>query len=133
MSLSKPIMGDVLNHISLEDVKREKGEGDWAHQLVGADHVSATVIHQNPGKENDRHVHDYDEWWVVLQGEIHWEIEGRDERVVAKPGDFIFVPALTYHHIFPVGDGPSVRLGVSLPAHGHMHERPERKARITIE
>ncbi len=132
MSLAKPILGD-LNHINLEEIKKEKGEGNWSHSLVRADHVSATVIHQNPGTENDNHVHDYDEWWAILQGEIHWKIEGRDEVVVAKAGDFVFVPALTFHHIFPVGDGPSIRLGVSLPAHGHLHDRPERKAQITIE
>lgn len=133
MSLSKPIFGDGLNHINLEAIKQEKGEENWNHQLVGLDHVNATVIHQNPGTVNDNHVHDYDEWWAILQGEIHWKIEGREEVVVAKPGDFVFVPALTFHHIFPVGDGPSIRLGVSLPSKGHLHERPERKAKITID
>ncbi|MBK35546.1 MAG: hypothetical protein CME26_08480 [Gemmatimonadetes bacterium] len=132
MSFANPIMDATLNQINLEEIKREKGDGNWSHALVNLDHVRSTVIHQNPGTVNDNHVHDYDEWWVIMQGEIHWVIEGREEKVIAKPGDFVFVPALTFHHIFPVGDGPSIRLGVSLPGKGHLHERPEKKAEITI-
>ena len=79
------------------------------------------------------HYHTYDEWWVVLEGEIHWVIEGRDEPVQAKAGDFVYVPAQTFHHIFPKGDGPSVRLGIALPGQGHLHERPTAKARVTID
>ena len=47
--------------------------------------------------------------------------------------DFIYVPAQTFHHIFPKGDGPSIRLGMALPGQGHLHERPENKVRVIIE
>ena len=106
----------------------------WSRSIVLADHVRGVVIYQYSGQENDNHCHNYDEWWVLLEGEIDWIIEGReDQPVEAKAGDFVFVPALTFHHIFPKGGKPSVRLGIALPGQGHLHERPARKASITIQ
>ena len=134
MPLNTPILSAALNNISLEEIKKEMGPPPWSHPVVLAEHVVGVVIYQNPGQINDRHCHDYDEWWVVLEGEIEWVIEGReDQPVKASAGDFVYVPARCFHHIFPKGDKPSVRLGIALPGHGHLHERPKRKAKITID
>ena len=132
MSLENPIMSAALTHIDLEAIKQEKGEPNWVHQLVDADHVRSVLICQKPGTETDYHVHDYDEWWVILEGEIHWKMEGRDELIIAKTGDFVFAPALTFHHIFPAGAGPSIRLAITMPGKKHLHERPAAKAKVTI-
>ena len=134
MPLNNPILDAALNTISLEKIKEAKGPAPWSHAVVLAEHVVGVVIYQNPGQENDNHCHDYDEWWVVLEGEIDWVIEGRPEPVEAQAGDFVYVPAQTFHHIFPKGETPSVRLGVALPGTGgHLHQRPPRKAKITVE
>ena len=134
MPLSNPILDATLNHIDLEAIKSEMGPPPWSRFIVLADHVCGVVIYQYSGQENDNHCHNYDEWWVVLEGEIDWIIEGREDRPVeAKAGDFVFVPAQTFHHIFPKGGKPSVRLGIALPGQGHLHERPARKANITIQ
>jgi mannose-6-phosphate isomerase-like protein (cupin superfamily) len=133
MALNNPILDAALNTISIEKIKEEMGPPNWSRAVVLADHVAGVFIYQNAGTVNDNHCHDYDEWWIVLEGEIDWVIEGRDEPVCAKAGDFVYVPALTFHHIFPKGDGPSVRLGVALPGSGHLHERPERKVNVTID
>ena len=133
MTLSDPILDATLNHIDLEAIKSEMGPPPWSRSIVLADHVCGVVIYQYSGQENDNHCHNYDEWWVVLEGEIDWIIEGREDRPVeAKAGDFVFVPAQTFHHIFPKGGKPSVRLGIALPGQGHLHERPARKASVTI-
>ena len=133
MPLSDPILDATLNHIDLEAIKSEMGPPPWSRSIVLADHVCGVVIYQYSGQENDNHCHNYDEWWVVLEGEIDWIIEGREDRPVeAKAGDFVFVPAQTFHHIFPKGGKPSVRLGIALPGQGHLHERPARKASVTI-
>jgi quercetin dioxygenase-like cupin family protein len=128
--LEKPILSSGLNHAQLEAIKKEKGEPNWVHQLVDSDFVRGVLICQSPGSETDNHCHDHDEWWTILEGEIHWDIEGREETVVAKAGDFVFVPALTFHHIRPAGDGPSIRLAVTFPGKGHLHERPARRLEI---
>jgi mannose-6-phosphate isomerase-like protein (cupin superfamily) len=134
MPLSNPILSAALNHISLDAIKAEMGPSSWSHPVTLADHVTGVVIHQPAGTQNDRHCHTYDEWWVVLEGEIDWIIEGREsDPVHARAGDFVFVPARTFHQIFPKGEGPSVRLGVALPGHSHLHQRPERQVAIDIE
>ena len=134
MPLNDPILDATLNHIDLEAIKCEMGPPPWSRSIVLADHVRGVVIYQYSGQENDNHCHNYDEWWVVLEGEIDWSIEGReDQPVEAKAGDFVFVPAQTFHHIFPKGGKPSVRLGIALNGQGHLHECTDRKACITIQ
>ncbi len=134
MPLNNPILDATLNNINLEEVKKEMGPPNWNRLVVDLDHIRGVIICQASGTENDLHCHNYDEWWVVMEGEIDWIIEGREDRPVhAKPGDFIFVPALTFHHIFPKGGKPSIRLGMALPGQGHVHERPERKIKISME
>ena len=134
MAVPNPILGEARNHISLDEIKRLKGPPSWSHRVTLSDHVTGVVIYQAAGTQNDRHCHTYDEWWVVLEGQIDWVIEGREgDPVHAKPGDFIFVPARTFHQIYPKGDGPSVRVGVALPGHGHLHQRPARKVAIAVE
>lgn len=134
MALNNPILSATLNSISLKKIKEEMGPPPWSHPVVQADHVVGVVICQEAGRENDRHCHSYDEWWIVLEGEIDWIIEGHEaEPVQAKAGDFVFVPAQTFHQIYPKGDGPSVRLGIALPGHGHLHEKPQQRVKITIE
>ena len=136
MSLDNPILSSALNHISLTTIKQEMGPPPWSRAVGLLDHIAGSVICQDGGYEdNDRHCHNYDEWWTVLEGEIDWIIEGREDNPVqAKAGDFIYVPAMTFHHIFPKGQGPTVRLGMALPGTGgHLHERPDRKAQVTIK
>ena len=133
MALNNPILDATLNTISLEEIKAKKGPPPWSHAVVLADHIVGNVIYQDAGQINDKHCHNYDEWWIVLEGEIDWVIEGRDDPVEAKVGDFIYVPALTFHHIFPKGNGPSVRIGVALPGQGHLHEKPDHRCKIDIE
>jgi len=112
------------NHlVNLEELKREKGEPPWAQRVVVTDQMCGTVIRQAPGHPNDKHYHIYDEWWLVLEGEIHWEIEGVPEPVEAGPGDFVFVPKHHFHHIHVKGDKPAIRLAVSVAGEPHRHEK----------
>ena len=81
-----PILSSALNTINLEEIKREMGPPPWWRQVVLSDYVLGTVICQTSAVATDNHVHDYDEWWLVLEGEIHWLIEHRGEPVRAKAG-----------------------------------------------
>jgi mannose-6-phosphate isomerase-like protein (cupin superfamily) len=109
--------------VNLEELKRVKGEPPWAQQVVVTEQMCGTVIRQAPGHPNDKHYHIHDEWWLVLEGEIHWEIEGVPEPVKAGPGDFVFVPKHHFHHIFVKGDKPAIRLAVSVAGEPHRHEK----------
>ena len=114
----------VGNHcISLEEIKKQYGPPPWGHRVVITDQMTGTVICQAPGHPNDKHYHIYDEWWVVLEGEIHWEMEGQSEPVRAKVGDFVFAPKNHFHHIHVVGDKPAIRLAISVTGEGHRHDK----------
>ena len=126
-----PILSSALNTINLDEIKREMGPPPWARQVVLSEYVLGTAICQTAAVTTDNHVHDYDEWWLVLEGEIHWLIEGRAEPVRAKAGDFIFVPALTNHHILPQGDDPldpAGGLDARPPAPAHAAPSARRKS-----
>ncbi|MBK37045.1 MAG: hypothetical protein CME26_16145 [Gemmatimonadetes bacterium] len=107
MSLRTPILADALHHIDLEAIKREKGEANWSHSLVATDHVRSTLICQKPGTETDNHVHDYDEWWVILESEIHWNDGGRRRFDRREKGRTFCSPQRSSSTTFPLpGMGP---------------------------
>ena len=112
------------NHlVNLEELKSAKGDPPWGERVAVTDQMCGTVICQAPGHPNDKHYHIYDEWWLVLEGEIHWEIEGVDEPVKARVGDFVFVPKNHFHHIHVKGDKPAIRLAISVTGEPHRHEK----------
>ena len=66
------------------------------------DDIQAFLICHPPGQPNDTHYHHHDEWWIVLQGEIDWYIEGETAPIHARAGDFVFGPKHLWHHLEPV-------------------------------
>ena len=117
------LLGAARLHARIEDIKRSKGAPPWSEKLVVNDQIVGTLICQPAGHKTDTHYHLVDEWWVVLEGEIDWEIEGA-EVVRARAGDVVYAPALHYHHIKPMGSGPSIRLAITPPGEFHRHDRP---------
>lgn len=117
------IMDTETLHARLAEIKKRHGDPPWSERVVETENAIGTLICQAPGHPNDRHYHIRDEWWLVMEGEILWEMEGREEPVRAKAGDFIFAPKGVFHHIHPVGDAPTIRLAISYPGEFHRHER----------
>jgi quercetin dioxygenase-like cupin family protein len=119
------LLGRETLHARIDEIKKAKGAAPWVEKLVVNDQIVGTLICQPPGHQTDRHYHLTDEWWIVLEGEIDWEIEGHAAPVRARAGDFVFAPARHYHHIRPTGAGPSIRLAITPPGEFHRHDRPE--------
>ena len=117
------LLGQDDFHARLGEIVASKGAPPWSVRIALSDHVMGTLICQAPGHVNDLHYHLEDEWWVILQGEIDWELEGRDAAVEAKKGDFVFVPKDHFHHIKPKGSEPTLRLAISKTGEPHRHER----------
>jgi mannose-6-phosphate isomerase-like protein (cupin superfamily) len=117
------LLGRDRLHARIEEIKRAKGAPPWTEKIVVNDHVVGTLICQPPGHPTDNHYHLTDEWWVVLEGEIDWHIEGQAEPVRARAGDLVFAPARHFHHIRPTGTVPTVRLAITPPGEFHRHER----------
>ena len=84
-----------------------------------------------PGESNEAHWHeDFDEWWMVLEGDIDFEIgypAGKHTEyqeiitIHAKRGDLVFCPKGLRHHIRTVGTTTSYRLAVATPTAPHVY------------
>jgi mannose-6-phosphate isomerase-like protein (cupin superfamily) len=120
---TKSILASGFHSISLDAVKARHGEPPWADIVIVTDEMQGVLICQPPGHPNDKHYHHHDEWWLVMEGEIHWEIEGLSEPVKAKANDFVFVPKEHYHHIHVKGDKPAIRLAISVAGETHLHDK----------
>lgn len=108
-------------HTSLDFMfKRHGAARGWAEEVVLDTRNRANMICQLPGETNRAHWHpDFDEWWVVLKGELEWKI-GDAEPVRVKQKDIVFAPAGQKHGIRTVGNESSVRLAVTIPGPRHV-------------
>ena len=105
----------------LDELKARMGDPPWSVRIVYTDTMSGVIISQNPGQGNRWHYHpDSDEWWVMLEGEMEWNIEGMDS-LIAKKGDVVFVPRRTKHMMRAMGTGPSTRLSIGIPDVPHVY------------
>ena len=88
---------------------RHKGEGSWREEIVKDDHIWADYIMSPPGSKVARRLHpDTREWWVVMDGQIRFEIEGQQPFVASK-GAMVQVPMQTIYSMETVGDKPALR------------------------
>ena len=60
---------------------------------------------------------DTDEWVVLLQGAAGLRIEGRDDLIEMKPGDYLLLPARTRHRVeWTAADADTIWLAIHCPA-----------------
>ena len=106
-------------HIRISDVVERHGEPPWAERLLSDGRNDAVLICNGPGQENDAHIHpDFVEWWIVLAGELVWEI-GDYPPIRAKKGDVVMAPRRHRHGIRTIGTENSLRLGITKPDSNH--------------
>jgi quercetin dioxygenase-like cupin family protein len=120
-----PLLNPASVKASLEEMKARRGPAPWNEILVRNDRITVTVICQPPGHQNDHHYHLQDEWWIIAEGELCWELEGQPEPIYVKAGDFVFAPANSYHLIHVLGTTQAIRIGVSYTGEGHRHNRQD--------
>ena len=78
-------------HIRISDIVARHGEPPWHEALFTDGRNNVGLICDAPGLENDAHLHpDFNEWWIVLQGEVVWEI-GDYPQVTARTGDVVIL------------------------------------------
>ncbi len=118
-----PTLNPQQLSLSIEDLKALHGEPPWSERIVVNDRYVISVICQNPGHQNDWHYHLVDECWSIYEGELSWTLEGRDEPIHVKAGDWILAPANTFHYIQVHGDKPSIRIAISYAGEYHRHDR----------
>ncbi len=115
------VLSPALLSASLEEIKQRNGKPPWSDRVIVSDDFVVTAICQTPGHEGDRHYHIKDECWFVAEGEIIWNM-GDGRQIHARAGDFVLAPKNMWHLIQPSGDGPSIRLAISVTGEPHRHD-----------
>lgn len=105
-------------HTKLADLRAKyKGKADWRETIVNDDYFRAEYISMAPGTKVSRRFHpDTREWWVVVDGQIRFDIEGQDS-FIANKGSMVQVPMQTIYSMEAIGDRPALRFEVN-PASG---------------
>jgi mannose-6-phosphate isomerase-like protein (cupin superfamily) len=113
-------------HTRLSDLlAKHQGEKNWREELVNDDYLHAEYIYSQPGSKVGKRFHpDTREWWIVMGGQIRFEIEGQ-QPIVAPKGGMVQVPMTTIYSMETVGDEPSLRLEVNIAKAKLLYPRTE--------
>jgi len=103
-------------HTRLADLKaKNQGKAEWSEWVVKDDYLWTQYIQSAPGSKVSPRFHpDTREWWVVLEGELRFQIEGQ-EPFVAKRRSIVQVPGQTIYSIETVGNTPAIRVETNIP------------------
>jgi quercetin dioxygenase-like cupin family protein len=122
-------------HTKIADLRaNHKGQADWRETIVNDDYFKAEYISMAAGAKVTPRFHpDTRAWWIVMDGEIRFDIEGQDS-FIARKGSMVQVPMQTIYSMQVVGDKPALRFEV-LPAKGKtlypQSETPPQMAGVT--
>jgi len=131
---------DGLEHVDLGDghsktvtklkvlIEDNSKYGSWAKRVIDASNsgyfqIATFVCQSEKGSGCRKHYHpDTDEWWVVIQGKIDFEI-GDDPKtnIIGKPGDVIFCKKGVPHKISVMSDEPCIRLSIAVDNQETIH------------
>ena len=102
-------------HTKIAELKaKHAGQENWSEPVVDDEHLNAAYVFSAPGTKVSRRFHpDTRAWWIVLDGQIRYEIEGQAPFVASK-GGMVQVPMQTMFAMETVGDKPSLRLEVNI-------------------
>jgi mannose-6-phosphate isomerase-like protein (cupin superfamily) len=102
---------------------KHKGQTAWREEVVKDDHIWADYIMSPPGSKVSRRLHpDTREWWVVMDGQIRFEIEGQ-EPFVASKGAMVQVPVQTIYSMETVGEKPALRFECNIAKAKTLHPK----------
>jgi mannose-6-phosphate isomerase-like protein (cupin superfamily) len=91
-----------------------QGEANWREAIVRDKTLYADYVYSAPGTKVSRRFHpDTREWWIVMAGQIRFEIEGQDSFIATK-GSMVQVPMQTIYAMETVGSEPSLRFEVNI-------------------
>ncbi len=116
--------------LHIQTLKRadEMGEPPWLDLVLVDERSQLAMKGDLPGGQGgsiDDHVHyDFIEWWIVLEGELTFEI-GDYPPLTARKHDIVTSPFGTRHLITSAGEGRSVRLIVGYPGSEHYADDPD--------
>lgn len=110
-----PYTGPHRPHTKYADLKaRHASQAEWSEAVVDDDLLHSEFIQRKPGYGTPRAFYsDTRAWWVVMEGEVRFEIEGT-EPFVAKRRAIVQVPMQTIFSWQVVGDKPALMLATKV-------------------
>ena len=133
------LVKDGLEHVDLGDgssimvtklkelIRDNSKYESWAKRVIdtsnsGYFQIATFVCQSKKGSGCRKHYHpDTDEWWVVIQGEIEFEIGNHEDIIKGEPGDVIFCKKGVHHKISVMSDEPCIRLSIAVDNQETIH------------
>jgi mannose-6-phosphate isomerase-like protein (cupin superfamily) len=99
----------------LADLKAKRaGHAAWSEVIVDDDYLHSEYIQSAPGEKTPRALHpDTRTWWVIMEGQIRFDIEGQTPFVASK-GSMVQVPMQTLFSMETIGDKPALRFETNI-------------------
>ncbi len=96
-------------HTKLADLKaKHKGKKQWREVIVNDKHLHSEYLFLPPGTKHPKAMHpDTRAWWVVMDGEVRFDIEDTPP-VTAKKGSMVQVPFQTFFSYEVTGSTPAL-------------------------
>jgi len=102
-----------LVHTNPFELAAARGPAPWSQDVQLDMHLRINLTCSAPGEKTDQRAHpDWHVWWMVLRGELEWEVEGHG-KTLAKSGDLVFVPSGSMYQITTVGDQDALRYWIT--------------------
>jgi mannose-6-phosphate isomerase-like protein (cupin superfamily) len=97
-------------HIKLADLKaRHKGQANWTEVVVDDENFHSTYSSGAPGtKITPRMRPDTREFFVVVEGEMRFTLEGQPEPITARRGSVVNIPKKTMYSAEVIGATPAL-------------------------
>jgi mannose-6-phosphate isomerase-like protein (cupin superfamily) len=110
-------------HTKIKEVKaKHAGHADWRELVVDDAHLRSEYVQAKPGSGVKRAIHpDTREWWVVLDGEVKFDIESVGT-VNAKRGSIVQVPMQTFFSWEAVGSQPALLFDTNIAGAKTLYE-----------
>src|SRR5437867_7249736 len=111
-------------HSKLADLKaKHAGHDDWRELIVNDEHLRGEYVQMRPGAKTPRALHpDTRSWWVVMEGQVRFDVEKNDPFVAAR-GSMVQAPMQTFFSYEVVGDRPAVLFETNIAGAKTLYER----------
>jgi mannose-6-phosphate isomerase-like protein (cupin superfamily) len=96
-------------HTKLADLKaKHAGKRAWRETIVDDEHLRSDYVLAAPSTKVSPRLHpDTRIWWVVMEGQVRFEIEGQQPFVAAR-GSMVQAPMQTIYSFEVAGDSPAL-------------------------
>jgi mannose-6-phosphate isomerase-like protein (cupin superfamily) len=110
-------------HTKLSDLRaKHAGSAHWRELIVNDEHLRSEYLQLAPGTKTPRALHpDTRTWWVVMDGQVRFYIEGQ-EPFIATKGSMVQAPMQTFFSMEAQGRQPALVFETNIAGAKTMYE-----------